>query len=833
MEATDGLTRRRILRSLAATGAAAGLPAAAGGASGARPAGKEPAVKAGENAVRIEHDGMTVEVRLDPFGVRFAGVDGEGPTGFGYGDPPPAAAPPTEDEPGAAAKTVAESAEGVASDRYGTLGFAVGAAEAENTPMEAWAVPVEADLQWVHATRVTDREGATFEVATEAPGLTATVTVDGVEGGLRIRAEPSAADVVRKSGWSFLRGESPNERFLGFGERSDGVDQTGNVVENWTEEGPYSSGAFKPATDPLVGERWQGGPVGGSNYPIPWFCSSDGYGFLLESTYYNEFRLAADRADAWHVETWEPTFECVVFAGPEPADAVASYSAFVGRQPDPADWIFGPWFQAAGPSEFRKDLTRLWREWDVPTTVRETSVHYLPCASQAGNREFHRERTDRAHGRGYRITAYINSFVCENHPNGAYAEGDANGYFLQTPDAPDNGGDPTQSGETYPVPYFAWFNEENRYHGVVDFTDPEATAWWQDLVSKPIEDGYDGWMEDFGEYVPSRSVAEDGRTGYELHNRYPTIYHRASHEFTSERRGRNFGQFVRAGYTRTAQYARMVWGGDPNQDYSKADGLAAAVSQGQSMGVSGVAYWRSDIGGFVGVFNEEKTDEELFLRWAAFSAFNGVMAPRARGYPRPGDDSERAQPWHDDVRPVWRKLCKLRTQLFPYVQDAAETYLETGLPIMRHLAFHYPDDHEIYAPDAEYQFLFGRELLVAPVVEEGARERCLYLPDGEWVNVWDAVAYDEETGAFEREGPVEVVEGGCYVIVEAPLSEIPLFVRAGAEIEMLPADVDTLADVGSDGYRSLDDVDEDEYRTLSFPAGGPPDGGPAAGGPPP
>ena len=269
MELTDGFSRRRILRSLAATGAAATLPAATGGATGARPAGEEPDVEAGEDAVRIEHDGMTVEVRLDPFGVRFAGVDGEGPTGFGYGDPPPAAAPPAEEEPGSAAETAAESVEGTASDRYGTLGFAVGAAEAENTPMEAWAVPAEADLQWVHATRVTDREGATFEMATEAPGLTATMVVDGVDGGLRVRAEPSAADAVRKSGWSFLRGESPDERFLGFGERSDGVDGTGNVVENWTEEGPYSSGAFKPATDPLVGERWQGGPVGGSNYPIP------------------------------------------------------------------------------------------------------------------------------------------------------------------------------------------------------------------------------------------------------------------------------------------------------------------------------------------------------------------------------------------------------------------------------------------------------------------------------------------------------------------------------------------------------------------------------------
>ena len=825
------VSRRRLLRLAAAGGAAAGLPATAGGATGGsgpageRPAGEDPAVEADDGVVRVEHDGMALEVQLDPFGVRFDGVDGEGPTGFGRADLPPAAAPPAGDEPPvAAAETVAGAAEGAASDRYGTLGFAVGAAEAENTPLEAWAVTVEGEVRWVHATRVAARDGATFEVATEAPGLTATVAVDGVDGGLRLRAEPSVPEAVRKSGWSFARADG--ERFLGFGERSDGVDQTGNVVENWAEEGPYSSGMFKPATDPLFGERWQGGPVGGSNYPVPWFCSSEGYGFLLESTYYNEFRLAADRGDAWHVETWEPTVEYVVFAGPDPADALESYSGFVGRQPEPAEWFFGPWFQAAGPDDFREELTRLWREWDVPTTVRETSIHYFPCADEAGEREFHRRRTDRDHGRGYKVTAYVNSFVCENHPYGAYEEGDEAGYFLQTPGAPDDDGDPTQSGRTYPVSYFAYFEPEHRVHGIVDFTDPAATGWWQGMLERPLEDGYDGWMEDFGEYVPPRSVADDGRTGYELHNRYPTLFHRASHEFTLPRRGADFGQFVRAGYTRTARYARMVWGGDPNQDYSKADGLAAAVSQGQSMGLSGVAYWRSDIGGFVGVFNEETTDEELFLRWAAFGAFNGVMAPRARGYPRPTDDSERAQPWHEGVRPVWRKLCKLRTQLFPYVWDAAREYRETGLPIMRHLALHYPDDPEVYAADAEYQFLFGRDLLVAPVIEEGARERTLYLPDGEWVDFWEAVDYDAETGAFRRRGPVETRAGGQYVTVEAPLDEVPLFVRAGTRLELLPADVDTLADVGGgDGdveYRSLADVDDGEYRTLSFPRRRPP-----------
>ena len=793
----SSLPRRGFLRGAAATGLALGATG-----RGAATAGDTDALNITETGegYRIENGTFAVTVRTDPFGVTFGGSDSAGPTGLGY------------ETSGAVPKAVDPH------DRYGTLGFAVGARQQFNTPMEAWGIEGDVELRWVHATRVTDREETTFTVETADPTRTFSVTFYARGDAIGVDASLSDETGVVKTGWSFARpkdvgarDDRTGERFLGFGERSDGVDQTGSVVENWAEEGPYSAGMLKPVTDPTLGERWQGPePVPGTNYPIPWFVSSRGYGFLLESTYYNSFRLATDRADAWHVETWEPHLEYVVYPGPTPADALARFSGDTGRQPEPAEWFFGPWFQAAGSDEFREELTRHWREWDVPVTVRETSIHYLPCGDHVGEREFHRRRTERDHERGYKVTAYVNSFVCENHPNGAYTEGNERGYFLQTP-----------TGDTYPVPYFAYFDSEHRYHGVVDFTNPDAETWWHGLIAEAVADGYDGWMEDFGEYVPPNSRSADGRTGFELHNRYPTLYHRASHRYTWPKFGREFAQFVRAGYTRTAQYARIVWGGDPNQDYSKADGLAAAVSQGQSMGLSGVAYWRTDIGGFVGVFNEEKTDEELFVRWLQYGAFNGLMSPRARGYPRPRDPSERAQPWHEDVRPIWRKFCKLRTQLFPYIWDAATTYQDTGLPMVRHLALHYPDDPEVYASDAEYQFLFGRDVLVAPVITEGARERELYLPEGEaWINFWDAVIYDEETGAFERRGPVEAIEGGQYVTVDAPLGEVPLFVRAGAQLELLPPEVETLAapEGVADEVTTLAEVDD--RRTLAFPTRG-------------
>ena len=135
-----------------------------------------------------------------------------------------------------------------------------------------------------------------------------------------------------------------------------------------------------------------------------------------------------------------------------------------------------------------------------------------------------------------------------------------------------------------------------------------------------------------------------------------------------------------------------MWGGDPTEDDSEADGLAAAVNQGLSMGLSGIGYWGSDIGGFHSLFTEERTSTELLVRWLEVGAFSGIMRTQAEGYPLPvlQDGLERAEVWSPDVLPHWRALARLRTQLFPYVWAAAQEYQRTGMPIMRHLALAYP-----------------------------------------------------------------------------------------------------------------------------------------------
>src|SRR5687768_3441930 len=173
-----------------------------------------------------------------------------------------------------------------------------------------------------------------------------------------------------------------------------------------------------------------------------------------------------------------------------------------------------------------------------------------------------------------------------------------------------------------------------------DFTAPAGRRLFGSLLGEAVLDGHDGWMEDFGEYTPLDARAADGSTGTPLHDIYPTRYHCAAFAATP-----NATRFVRSGWTGTARCAPVVWGGDPTVDWGF-DGLRSVVTNGLSMGLSGVSTWGSDIGGFFALF-ENRLTRELLVRWIEVGAVSGVMRTQANGIRIP--DSPRPQVWDPDV----------------------------------------------------------------------------------------------------------------------------------------------------------------------------------------
>jgi alpha-glucosidase (family GH31 glycosyl hydrolase) len=228
-----------------------------------------------------------------------------------------------------------------------------------------------------------------------------------------------------------------------------------------------------------------------------------------------------------------------------------------------------------------------------------------------------------------------------------------------------------------------------------------------------------------------------------------------------------------------------VWGGDPSTTWDE-DGLRASVTNGLTMGLSGVGIWGSDIGGFFTLTAPQLTTE-LLIRWIQFGAFSGVMRSQANGF---GANDTRPQIFTDPVAPIWRRYAKLRTQLFPYLAASAEQYRATGMPIMRHHLLTDPGDA---ASGVDDQYRFGDWLLVAPILEPSATARAVVLPAGTWFDLTDDLVHDETTGAVSLVGST-VLGGDHTVTIEADLDQVPLMVEAGAVISLLPADVQTLAD---------------------------------------
>ena len=170
---------------------------------------------------------------------------------------------------------------------------------------------------------------------------------------------------------------------------------------------------------------------------------------------------------------------------------------------------------------------------------------------------------------------------------------------------------------------------------------------------------------------------------------------------------------------------------------------------------------------------------------------SGVMRTQANGIRIP--DSPRPQVWDAGVVDHWRRWAKLRTQLYPYLAAADRQYRRTGLPIMRHLVLAYPADRRAAA--VEDQFLFGPDLLAAPVLDRGAARRRLYLPRGRWIDVWRSARYRQRDGGLSL-SRARVLRGGRSVELPAPLAQLPLLARAGTLLPLLPPDVDTLAGYG-------------------------------------
>lgn len=725
-------------------------------------------------------DGLSVAIRREPFGFEVKNAQGETvlasreANGVGAG-----AVAPQSDAPFATDGALAWAPGDVAWDTIGSPGYFRFSPALERF-RERWDV--------VSATR----DGAsriTFMLRAQDRERSCIRVMHEVSGG-RLRVEASRARGTARA-WSAAFTSPKDEGFLGFGERFNRVEQRGRILYSWSEEGGIGGGEGR-----LAGPN-NPGPNGESMtyYPVPFFVSTRGYGFWLDTTHRSEFDLARTDDSTLRVSHVGPSLAFEVFlpgqddGRPWPYRIVDAFTARTGRPMVPPSWTFGP-RRRINHGNVRDGVPEIqaMRDRDLALTSMDDAIHFLPDASEVGNEETIENATARARALGIYVNGYFNPYLA-NDPKLPVAplaqEGLEAGHFLLNRDG---------------TPNVVWLISGGFLNVFsIDFTKPSAGAWFGGLFERAVRLGYRGFMIDFGEYVQADTVAHDGSTGDALHNLYPVLYQKAVHDGLERTRIRgDWLAFARSGYTGASQYVPMVWGGDPAASFEDADGLPSMVRAGITLGISGVPHFGGDIGGFHCVADDwVAADGELLTRWIQMGSMTSNMQDQDACVGRRTSGQKASIFTSKDAEAAWRTYARLHTRMLPYFESLAHEAHRTGAPVMRSLFFEHPERRELAAVDDAYYL--GPSLLVAPVVTRGAREKSVELPDALYVDVQDHT----------------LVRGGRSARLPAPLAKLPLLLRPGQIVPLLDAAIDTLAEEDSPDVVGPNDV-ADVYDVVVF-----------------
>ncbi len=510
--------------------------------------------------------------------------------------------------------------------------------------------------------------------------------------------------------------------------------------------------------------------------PVPFFLSSDAWGVWVQTDAPSYLDARGDSANLTFdaAPRLAGTLRQHLIVADEPYDVTQAFTRLTGEIALPPTWAYGPWMSANTWNTQRIVEAEVGRTLDenVPATVlvieawSDESTFYLFNDAQydpvAGGERLRaddirfggrwpdpKRMIDWCHENGVRVVLWqipVQKKLDEPHAQHQADEAHMleHGYAIEHAD-----GSPYRNQGW-------WFTDAL----VLDVTNPDARDWWFAKRRYLFDDlGIDGMKTDGGEHLWGRDlVSHDGRTGVELVNRYAQAYVDAYHAFVRERTNGDGLTFSRAGYT-GAQRSPAHWAGDENSTWSA---FRASIQAGLTAGLAGVSIWGWDIGGFSG----EVPSVELYLRSTQMACFCPVMQYHSELHD--AAECRDRTPWniaerHGDPRAltVYRAYAQLRMRLLDYVAAEAEALAAEGRPLMRYPGLVWPEMREELMADVG-TYLFGRDLLVAPVLEKGATTRPVTLPPGDWTDLWSGASF----------------AGGGVVLAHAPLERIPVFVRA-------------------------------------------------------
>lgn len=504
-----------------------------------------------------------------------------------------------------------------------------------------------------------------------------------------------------------------DEMIFGCGESATGLNKVGQKVNLFVTDpqGPETDQMYKP---------------------IPFFMSNRGYGMFMHTSAPVTCDFGATYIGLNKMFMGDENLDLFVFFG-EPKDILDEYTDLVGKPGMPPLWSFGTWMSRITYFSEKEG-------YDVAANIRKNKypcdvIHFdtgwfdvdWQCDYKFSENRFQnpQQMLKDLKSQGFHVCLWqLPYFTPKNR------------YFPEL---------------IKKDMYVKNGNGELPYEDVVlDFSNPETVKWYQDKLAGLLNIGVSAIKVDFGEAAPLNGIYASGKSGWYEHNLYPVRYDMAVSEITKKLHNENI-MWARAAWAGSQRYP-LHWGGDAATTNT---GMLGTLRAGLSFGLSGFSFWSHDMGGFV-----KSTPEDLYCRWLPF----GFLTSHTRAHGAPP-----TEPWLYDskrVQDVFRKSAEMKYRLMLYVYAQAKECTEKGLPMLRALFVEFPDDPGAWKVDDEY--LFGSQILVAPLLESGITGRTVYLPEGKWID------YQTE----------KVYEGGWHRI-EAGSLPIIMLVRDGSVLPHL------------------------------------------------
>ncbi len=510
-----------------------------------------------------------------------------------------------------------------------------------------------------------------------------------------------------------------DECIYGLGERYTPFVKNGQVVEMWNEDGGTAS------------------EITYKN--IPFYITNKGYGVLLDNEGDAAYEIASEKVERLQFSVEGERLDYYVINGSTPKGTISKYTELTGKPALPPAWSFGLWLTTSFTTNYDEGTTSGFiqgmADRDIPLHVFHFDCYWMEAYEWCNFTWDPKTFPDpagmlkRYHDRGLKICVWINPYIGQKSP--LFQEGMEHGYLIRKTNGDVWQTDMWQAGM-----------------GLVDFTNPDAAAWYQGKLKTLLDMGVDCFKTDFGERVPVKDIAYyDGSDPVKMHNYYTYLYNQAVFQLLERERGTGEAVLFARSATVGGQQFPAHWGGDCSAAYPS---MAETIRSGLSLACAGFGFWSHDISGF-----ENTAPADIYKRWCQF----GLLSSHSRLH---GSSSYRV-PWlfDDEACDVLRKFVKLKCALMPYLYRQAVKAHEEGIPMKRPMFVEFPEDRACEPLDKQY--MLGDSLLVAPVFKESGEVE-YYLPEGVWVNLL--------TGT--------TVKGGRWQKETHDYFSLPLMVRPGS-----------------------------------------------------